>query len=462
MRLSAHLALASFAVLLLLFCNLGRSQKSAGRFVLDSSAEEEPAAPAAPAADDQKGDWPLVGTWHALTVSMPKDQGKRRVLSDDDAAISLVVAEKTITLRVGVQVLTETAYVADPKQKPCTIDLKIKDGELLGIYKVDAERLTISLRDKSLGRPANFDEQDNRMFLVFRRVHPVSLCTIDADGNNLSKVLTMPEFTFIGSPELSPDNGRIAFDTWRATMGEGCSDAHIFVVNADGGDLKDLGLGAMPSWSPDGKQFTCSQYGQRENMQRGVWIMNADGTAPELIDASGWASQWSRKNNEIAYVDYGSNEPGLVVYDVVKKSRRTLPLEKTYQQIYWGLTWSGDGKWVCFKGDLTDGGSEIAAVSAEEGKREFKVVLPSTAQPEIDNADATIGWGATDDPIVISTQGKTNGKPRLYFYDFAGARPPKAVPGIPADWYSFGPATSADGKKVVFAAVPPMRPAQPK
>ena len=44
----------------------------------------------------------------------------------------------------------------------------------------------------------------------------------------------------------------------------------------------------------------------------------------------------------------------------------------------------------------------------------------------------------------------------------AGGKPPKLFPGIPADWYSFGPATSTDGKKVVFAAVPPMQPAEPK
>ena len=100
------------------------------------------------------------------------------------------------------------------------------------------------------------------MVLLLRRVHPVALYTIDADGKNLRRILSLPDFTFVGSPDWSPDGRKIALDSWRPTMGEGCGDARIFVVNADGSSLKDLGLGAMPSWSPDGKQLTCSQYGK--------------------------------------------------------------------------------------------------------------------------------------------------------------------------------------------------------
>jgi uncharacterized protein (TIGR03067 family) len=453
MRFSAHVV-ASIAALFLIFAAFAKSDE----FSFGYALSEEREVPADQTADAQKGDWPLVGTWHGLSVSIPLGNGNIKTLTDDDGAVSLVVSEKTITLRVGAAVLAEMTYEADPKQKPCSIDLKTKDGEMLGIYQVGAERLSISINDKAKGRPKDFRPGANDMVLLLRRVYPVSLYTIDADGSNLRRVLTMPEFTFIGSPEMSPDGRKIAFDTWRATMGEQCGDARIFVVNADGGEAKDLGFGAMPSWSPDEKQLTCSQYGKRENVQRGVWIMNADGSDPQLIDANGWASQWSPKNNEIAYVSYGNDGAELTVYDVAKKTSRTLPLEKTYRQIIWGLTWSPDGKWVCFKGDLTDGGSEIAAVSAEEGKKGFKVVLPSDAKPEIDKADATIGWGGAENQIVLSTQSKTDGKPRLYFYDFAGVAAPKPVPGIPADWYSFGPAASADGKVVVFAAVPPMQP----
>ena len=163
----------------------------------------------------------------------------------------------------------------------------------------------------------------------------MALYTIDADGKNLRRVLLLRDFTFVGSAEWSPDGRRIALDSWRPTMGEGCSDARIFTINADGSGFKDLGWGAMPSWSPDGKQLTCSQYGRQDAdaRQRGIWIMNADGTGPQLIDVNGWGSQWSPKRNEIAYVVQHDNTAELVVYDVAKRQRRSLPLEKTYSQI---------------------------------------------------------------------------------------------------------------------------------
>ena len=59
--------------------------------------------------------------------------------------------------------------------------------------------------------------------------------------------------------------------------------SHLLTCQADGQGLKDLGTGAMPSWSPDGKRITFSCYDPR-----GVWTMNADGTSRELLDAEGW------------------------------------------------------------------------------------------------------------------------------------------------------------------------------
>ena len=444
MRLSVHHAALSIVVLLLLV----------GHGIGQIVNTDDPAG-------GKKS--PLVATWHSLSFSMSLEDGKHKTLTDEDGAVSLIITDKTFTLRLGTKVFTDMSYVADPKQKPCTIDLKSKDAEMVGIYKFGEDRLTISLNDKAKGRPKDFDEQKNGMVVLLRRVHPIALYTIDTDGKNLRRVLLLRDFTFVGSSEWSPDGRKIALDSWRPTMGEGCSDARIFTINADGTSFKDLGWGAMPSWSPDGKQLTCSQYGRQDAnaRQRGIWIMNADGTGQQLIDANGWGSEWSPKRNEIAYVVQSNNVAELVVYDVAKRHRHSLPLERPYAQISWGFTWSSDGKWICFKGSLSDGGSEIAAVSAEEEKKGFKVILPNTAQPEIDNADTTIAWTGTGNPILISTQTKADQFARLYLFDFAGGKPPKLFPGIPAAWNSFGPAWSSDGKKLVFSAAHPGKSAPP-
>jgi TolB protein len=398
----------------------------------------------------------LVGTWHSLSFSMSLEDGKRRTLSDDDGAVSLIVAQKTFTLRLGTKILTDMTYVADRTKSPCTIDLKSKNDEMLGIYKLDDGRLTISLNDKAKGRPKDFDEQSNGMVVVFRPVHPVALYTINADGKRLRRVLLLRDFTFVGSAEWSPDGRTIALDSWRPTMGETCSDARIFTVNADGSSFKDLGPGAMPSWSPDGTQLVCSQYGKQNaaDRQRGIWIMNADGTGYKLIDASGWGAQWSPKRNEIAYVVYNNNNAVFKICDVDKTQYRSLEPGKPYSQITWGFTWSADGKWLAFRGTLNGGESEFAAVPAEEGKKGFKILLSSSVQPEAENSDATIAWRGVGSPLLISTQSKGDSGGRLYLFESAdGSKPPKAFPRIPASWIASGPAWSSDGKKLVFSAV---------
>ena len=110
------------------------------------------------------------------------------------------------------------------------------------------------------------------------------------------------------------------------------------------------------------------------------------------------------------------------------------------------MTWSSDGKWICFKGNLSSGGAEIAAVSADEEKKGFKVILPSTAQPEIDNADTTIAWGEAASPSFSPRRPRPIGSGVSTYFELAGGKPPQLFPGIPADWNSFGPAWSSDGK----------------
>ena len=175
---------------------------------------------------------------------MSLEDGKHKTLTDEDGAVSLIVSDKTFTLRVGTTVLAEMSYVADPNAEALHHRPEIRrTARWPGFTGWAHDRLTISINDKAKGRPGDFDEQKNGMVLLLRRVHGVSLFTIDADGGNLRRILSLPEFTFVGSPDWSPDGGKIALDSWRPTMGEGCGDARIFVVNADGSSLKDLGSG---------------------------------------------------------------------------------------------------------------------------------------------------------------------------------------------------------------------------
>ena len=98
-----------------------------------------------------------------------------------------------------------------------------------------------------------------------------------AAEDGTSRVLVTDEqlgegLTEIGLPLWSRDGGRIAFDAVNAN-----GDAsHIFVVDADGTNLVDLGAGSLSQWSPDGEWLLVSRPAARRRPE--LWIMRADGS----------------------------------------------------------------------------------------------------------------------------------------------------------------------------------------
>jgi Tol biopolymer transport system component len=405
---------------------------------------------------DGTGDPALIGAWQALSLSVRDKNGNPEVFGGrGQHPCNVVFDEKTLTLRVGAEVIATMSYTAYSNQNPCVIDVKSDDGAMVGIYQ-KAEfisnnqrqvALNISLNDAAKGRPENINRQDCGLFLGLKRFATLPLFVADADGGNTHQILALPEYTAMGSPDWSRDGAKIAFDATRSLFGEDWNSSHVFVVNADGSSPKDLGLGAMPSWSHDNKQLTYVEF----QPQHGVGIMNADGTNRQLIDSAGWGSQWCPLRNEIAIATSQDGRPNLCIYNVASKKRRTL-LEKTYRQVCEGFTWSPDGKWICFKGDLPEGGSEVAAVSVEGEKQGFKVLLPKSAQPESGNVSKTMAWGPKNQ-ILVTMQTKADRRLQFYLLDSAGAETPRRFPGFSADWTSDDMAWSPDGKKVVFTAI---------
>jgi len=189
--------------------------------------------------------------------------------------------------------------------------------------------------------------------------------------------------------------------------------------------------------------------------------MNADGANRRSINIQSWGLHWSPTRNELACPVYEDGGANILVYDVAKEQRRML-LDRSYQRIWWGITWSPDGNWICFKGALPDGAAEIAAVSVQGEKKGFKVILPASATPEVANSNSTMAWGGSGSEILISMQKKTDPVKQLYLLDFKGERLPQLFPGYPTNWGNADTAWSPDFKKVVVAAKPAMKPAPQK
>ena len=77
----------------------------------------------------------------------------------------------------------------------------------------------------------------------------------------------------IGLPRWSDDAGRIAFDVLSANL----ETSHVFVVDADGTNLVDIGEGSLVDWSPDGEWLLVTRPTDEEGFID-LWIMRADGS----------------------------------------------------------------------------------------------------------------------------------------------------------------------------------------
>jgi Tol biopolymer transport system component len=74
---------------------------------------------------------------------------------------------------------------------------------------------------------------------------------MDVDGQSVREIYRHPTARFLGSASWSRDGEQIAFHA-------NIEDGRILIVSAKGGIARDLGMGARPDWSPDGKQLLFS------------------------------------------------------------------------------------------------------------------------------------------------------------------------------------------------------------
>lgn len=396
-------------------------------------------------AAEAKPEASLRGPWRAVSMV----QGGNRLPETRVGQLLLVFSDKTITMRMGREVIAETAYKIDPKAKPAAIDMTLQGQATRGIYEVAKDRLRICLNDSGSGRPAKIAPEAGagcEVDLLLRRADrdwPV-LHVLDADGGNARPLVPHPEFTEQGSPEWSLDGSKIAFDACRTILGETWSMSHLFTCQADGQGLKDLGPGAMPSWSPDGKRITFSCYDPR-----GVWTMNADGTGRELLDAQGWGAQWCPKGNQIAYTVYSPAGANICVRDLAKETSREL-LEKTYRQIYWGMAWSPDGRWIAFKG-VTPEGSEVAVVNAEGEKKGFRVLV-SEGKRDVKYIIDNVSWSPDSRQVLTAFTTQSDPARQLHVVDIDGKSPPKPLPKQQKARSYSAAAWSFDGKQILTSS----------
>ncbi|MGZ0162981.1 MAG: DUF1583 domain-containing protein [Planctomycetales bacterium] len=244
-------------------------------------------------------------------------------------------------------------------------------------------------------------------------------------------------FRFLGSPEWSVDGKSVVLD-----MSQGpSSTTTVMTMKPDGSDLRNLGLGFMPSFSPDGKQVVFSQSG------RSIATVNADGSDRKVFAARGWGSKWSPNGKYIAY----SDSRNIVLADPKTKETRNMLTDEQSAElsyVYWNFGWSDDSQWIAFKQQARSGEQSIAIASVNS-PNEHKIIYTGTAIYE------DFDWHPDGTRILFSANDPELKINRLYTVNRDGLSPPRHVPGQPRDWRIYDCDWSPDGRRILFGATAP-------
>jgi serine/threonine protein kinase len=210
-----------------------------------------------------------------------------------------------------------------------------------------------------------------------------------------------------GEPAWSPDGKRVAFSLTR----QGTSD--IFVMNADGSDIKQLtrsqGINRSPAWSPDGKQilFVSERDGNPE-----IYVMAADGSHQiNLTRDPGYDADpgWSPDGSEIVFTALREGAAGFYLYvmDADGKNRRQITHHpSTMGQVY--PAWSPDGSTVVYA-DTTSLGLELFLCAADgSNERQLTSLGGSNTRP---------AWSPNGKVIAFLHAGFTEQRASLFLID---------------------------------------------
>lgn len=213
----------------------------------------------------------------------------------------------------------------------------------------DATQLTfIGLNERPSWSP------DGKMIaFVSDRTGTFQLFTMYEDGSH-QKRITHDRMNY-WDPCWSPDGTKIACVRWDPDSTE---TSGLFIMDADGSNLRLLVDGRGPNWSPDGTKiaFGYCHKGDWSAPDAGLYVINPDGTGKIHLFITGdrciFHPKWSPDGKKIMFLRCSTEGQSLFVMkaDGSKLKQLILPTTSTFDPIgcYWGFCWSPDGKKIAF------------------------------------------------------------------------------------------------------------------
>ena len=311
--------------------------------------------------------------------------------------------------------------VANPvSADPWIAFLSKREGNMNSRFIVRPDGSNLINLSESLGVRPTESQSPDKTKIVFssKRTGNYNIYVMDADGSN--RVNLSNKGNGDHRPRWSPDGTQVVWYGWSPIKGaEG--GARIYLNDPDGTNLRDLGRGLWPHWSPDGAMIGFTVGGFVDT----AFIVNADGSGrravTERIDDTRFLS-WSPDGSKIALakrIQHSGHKDitKACVYVMNLDGSDMVHLSKGLRDTdAHGAAWSPDGGKVAF---YTDGPGtrlhDIFVVNADGTNR----VNLTKHQPG--RGDRNPRWSPDGREILFETD--RDGNREVYIMNADGSNP---------------------------------------
>ncbi len=258
---------------------------------------------------------------------------------------------------------------------------------------------------------------------------------------------TITQLTFLDNladPDWSPDGSQVVFCNKRG----GAPTLHL--VNADGSELKEIGLGFDPSWSPVENKIAYEMNGQ-------IYTMNSNGENVTQL-TTGYSSgqpTWNQNGTKIAYTYYEAGKPSIWTMNANGSGKTRLTTSADGENSLPSFSYDGS-KIVYAKGPVWDLSSRLPTATNEiwvmnsDGSNKHKIYASNDSYQWVFQR----AWNKDNKILFMKNPLQDRKIPEMFVVNSDGTNPesmvdsPRDSSGIPISFY-LDPVWDNSGTKVV-------------